>query len=111
MLLIFPKLEEITSYHSLAVNLGRFDEITVWKSDETNLVHLELNKKHDGHRSNQSISYYTLGIFQSSDACLKLFRELVDALNAGAQTFELPPFDLPAQPEPPDRKERRSGIL
>ena len=109
MLLIFPKPEEITSYHSLAVNLKSYDEIIAFKNNDSNLFSLDLNKLHDGHRSNQSTSYYTLGIFQSSDACLKLFEEIVDALNAGQQTFKLPLFDLPTQPEPPDRQDRRFG--
>ena len=111
MLLLFPKPIEITGYHPLAINLENYDEVSIVKNNQTNLFSLDLGRQFDGHGSNQSVSYYSLGIFQSAEDCLQLFQEIVDALNSGSKTFALPPPELPAQPEAADPQDRRSGIL
>ena len=109
MLILLPKPEEFTVYHTLAVNLQNYDEISISKNNETNTFSLAIVREFDAHGSNQSASFFILSTFESADDCADLFQQIVDALNAGAQTFELPPFDLPAQPEPPGRQDRRSG--
>ena len=94
------------------MNLKNYDEISIVKNNQTNLFNLELGRQFDGHGSNQSVSYYNLGIFQSAEDCLSLFQEIVDALNAGHKTFVLPPApESPAQPEASGPQDRRSGIL
>ena len=111
MLLLLPKPNEVIGYHPLAVNLQIYDEISISKDAETNLFRLDLAKLLDAHGSNQSVFHYTLGIFQSAEDCLQLFQEIVDALNSGSKTFELPPPELPRQTEVADPQDRRSGIL
>ena len=90
MLILFPKPKEITGYHILAVNLQRCDEISMSKDKETNLFHLTLIKTFDGHQSNQSAYFYTIGIFETQDNCLTLWQNLLDALNSDQKTFEIP---------------------
>ena len=102
MLLILPKSEKILGYHVLAVNLESYDEVSIAENSATNLFSLNLVKHYDAHGSNQSVSYYTLGTFQTAEHCLSLFQEIVNALNTGQKTFDLPPSSLPAQPEDSD---------
>lgn len=112
MLLIYPKPEEVTGYHPLAMNLESYDEISIFKNTQTNLFHLDFGRQFDGHRSDQSVSYYTLGRFKSAAECLQLFQDIVDALNAGQKTFQLPPSpNLPTQPETADQKGHRGAFL
>ena len=92
MLLLFPKPEEFTAYHTLAVNLEHYDEIAINKDNETNMFSLAIVRQFDAHGSDQSTFFYILGTFESADDCAALFQQIVDALNAGAQTFELPPI-------------------
>ena len=110
MLLIYPKPVKDLEFHTLAVNLKTIDEIVMFKVD-VNAFSLSIVKLFDAHNSNQSRWQYTLGTFESIADCLVLFENIVDALNAGQKTFELPHTALPADPEPADRQDRRSGIL
>jgi len=55
--------------------------------------------------------FYMLGIFETEDECLGLFLKIVDALNSGQKTFELPEIARLMQPEPSNPKGQRSGIL
>ena len=109
MLLLFPKPEQVTAYHTLAVNLESYDEIFISKNNETNLFSLAIVRQFDAHGSNQSTFFYILGTFESVDDCIGLFQKIVDALNAGERTLELPPFDLPTQPETQGRQDRHLG--
>ena len=109
MFLILPKPEEILEYCALAVNLESYDEVSIIKNNETNLFSLNLAKQYDAHGSNQSVSYYTLGIFQTAEKCLSLFKDIVDALNVGQKTFELPPLSLSAQPEDSNHRDQRTA--
>ena len=109
MLLILPKPAEILEYHALAINLESYDEVSIIKNNETNLFSLNLAKQYDAHGSNQSAFYCTLGIFQTAEGCLSLFQDIVDALNAGQKTFELPLPSLPAQPEDSDHRDQRTA--
>ena len=45
----------------------------------------------------------------TAEGCLSLFQDIVDALNAGQKTFELPLPSLPAQPEDSDHRDQRTA--
>ena len=111
MLLILPKPAEISGYHTLAVNLENYDEISISKNNETNLFTLAIIRQFDAHGSNQSTFFYVLGAFKSVENCLELFQRIIDALNAGKKTFELPDFSLPVESESASPKDQRSGFL
>lgn len=108
MLIIYPKPEKDSEFHTLAVNLKTIDEIVMFKVD-VNAFSLSIVKLFDAHNSNQSRWQYTLGTFESIADCLVLFENIVDALNAGQKTFELPPLSLPLQPEDSDPRDQRSA--
>lgn len=73
MLIILPKPKEIAGYHILAINLETVDEIIVSENIEHSVFSLAIVRYFDAHHSNQSLSHYTLGAFESSEACLATF--------------------------------------
>lgn len=93
MLLILPRpAEEVTTHNLLAVNLQTCDEMSIVKNEDTGLFVLQIAKVCNPH-TNQPAFFYALGIFQSEAACLTLFQEIVDAVEGGQPTFQLPTPD------------------
>lgn len=109
MLIILPKPAKITEYHTLAINLENYDEISISKNNETNLFTLSIIRQFDAHNSNHSAFFYMLGTFKTANDCLELFQNIVNALNDGQKTFEIPQGPLPVETEPSDQPGRRSA--
>ena len=108
MLIILPKPAKITEYHTLAINLENYDEISISKNNETNLFTLSIIRQFDAHNSNHSAFFFMLGTFESADDCLELFQNIVDALNDGQKTFKIPQVPLPIEPASSDQPGQRS---
>ena len=113
MLLIFPKPAEIAENNLLAVNLMSYNEIVMSTFIDNDKLYysLVIIKRHDGHGSNHSITFYTLGTFESHEKCLELFQAILGALNDGQKTFDLPSFSMPVEPEPSNPTNQRGGFL
>lgn len=96
MLLLFPKPadEEVTAYSPLAVNLHTYDEISIVKNEDTDLFTLQLAKICNPH-TNQPAYFCPIGVFRTSAGCLTLFQAIVEAVESGSRTFELPMPELP----------------
>ena len=111
MLLLFPKLaaEEITTYSILAVNLHTYDEINIVKNDETGLFSLQVAKMCNPHVT-QSAFVSQIGVFQTSAGCLNLFQSIVETLESGDQTFELPMPELPVSDQVDSSQNVRANL-
>lgn len=68
-------------------------------------------RQFDVHGSHCSAFFYMLGTFESADDCVELFQQIIDALDTGQKTFELPQFLPPTVPEAAGQKGRSGGFL
>ena len=94
-------------YDVLAVNLETFNVIVILNID--NKFQLAILKYFDGRFSNQSNMHCILETFDTYDESLHFFQELIDALKAGNQVFDLRPRKTPTDAK--SQKKRGSGIF
>lgn len=107
MLIVLKEPIKAFDYDVLAVNLETFNVIVILNIE--NRFQLAILKYFDAHHSNQSNIHCILEAFDTYEQSLDFFQELVDALKAGENIFDLRSRKTPTDAK--NKKTQGSGIL